>query len=309
VSGPGGRELAAWLLPLGRGAVERAAEGLAQPTRVSHRDALSAATCPAAHRERLVADGPWTGWTPRLAARSVARRALRAHIDADRAPSTGVSQPDPLALVRDAIRAARTAPLRAVEEWLADDATSDDERRITAALATQWLSSFLRMAGWPLPPHTNLDDVRPWTHADVTVAPGTDAVVGRVTATGGHEGWALVGSSGRGPAVLHDRACVDAVALTASRGIAPARVVVLCADAGQRVEVDVDPDALRRGVDLIAGAVRQRVLAQARGYDESDATPGAHCRFCELVATCGPAAAWLAGPGRGQGGLPVIDPD
>jgi hypothetical protein len=302
-----GRELATWAIPLARGTLERASSGLVQPIEVRAHDALAAADCAARHREQLATGQGWPGWSAPLAARRVALEALRDHLD-EPGPGGAIARPNPLAAVRGRIAAARASQATNMDEWLAE-AASDDERRQVAARASRWLSALLRMTGWPLPPRTNLDAACRWHHEQVTVVGSLDASSGVITARGTHEGWIVRESSGAGPRALRDRACVEALAATLARGIAPARVDVLCADAGDRFAVDVDHDAIRRGVELVGAAVRQAVIAQSRGYDESDATPGPHCRFCDLASSCPPGTAWAAGPGRAQGGLPVLDPD
>jgi hypothetical protein len=304
-----GRALAEWALPLARGAIERAAAGLDQPVRIAWYDALDADRCPAAHRERVVVDGSWSGWTPRRAARSLARDSLRAHMDAPLATGGVLPRPDPLEVVRARVADARRSPVRSLDDWLADEATTDDDRRLSAALATAWLSGLLRAAGWPLPSRTSFDDVRRWKLDHVTVAASVDAIHGKVTAVGDHEGWVLALSSGRGAAFLRDRACVEAAAMTLGSGIAPANVVVLRADAGDRLVVRVDQATLTRGIELIAACVREQRVAQQRGYDESDATPGPHCAVCVLLEQCAPGRTWSQGPGRGRAGLPVLAPD
>jgi hypothetical protein len=307
VSAGAGRERAERLLALAAGAVERATGGLDEPMRVSWYDALDADRCPAEYRGRLAElGGDWEGWSPVIAARSVARAALLTYLESPPPPGGVHRRPDPLTIVRDQIAMARTNPVRSVDEWLADATTTDHERRATAARATRWLTALLRMIGWPLPPRTSLDDGPRWRAGSVTVVASLDATSGRVTAAGEHEGLVLVTSSGRGVAALRDRACVEAAAMTLGRGIAPAAVVVLTADAGDRICVAASDDALARGLDLIVAAVRERVTARSVGYDEADTRPGQHCRTCARADRCPPGQAWLAGPGRRRKGLPVL---
>ena len=151
------RALAAWALPARAGAVERAAEGIAQPIEIrgARRARLRPCARPATAKQ-LVTDQGWPGWSPPLAARRLALESLRAQLD----------EPGPGGVVRPARtrspRSGHGSPARSthrfgsLDEWLADDASAD-ERRQAAARATRWLSAFLRMTSWPLPPRTNLD--------------------------------------------------------------------------------------------------------------------------------------------------------
>jgi hypothetical protein len=302
-----GRERAERLLATAGGAIARAAAGVDEPMRISWYDALDAARCAAEYRGRLVEDGTdWDGWSPRLAARSVARAALTGYLDAPAGAGGVHRRPDPLTLVREEIASARATPLRSVDEWLADADTTDHERRATAARATRWLSALLRMLGWPLPARTSFDDGPRWKAGPVTVVASIDATAGRVTGAGEHEGLVLVPSSGRGITALRDRACVEAAAMALGRGIAPAAVIMLCADTGDRLHTAAGDDALAHGVDLLSGAVRERAAARHRGYDEADTNPGPHCRLCARGDRCAPGQAWLSEPGRRQRGLPVL---
>lgn len=297
-----GRELAEWLVPLARGAFERAGAGLPQDVRVGWYDAIDASRCAAGFREGVAAGGTWQGWSPPLAARSIGRAALAGHL-----ANGDAACPEPLELVRAHVRQVRRTPTRSVEEWLADPHLTEAELRLAGAFATRWVSSFLRMAGWPLPPRCSLEEVRPFRAPPVTAAASIDATVGKVTVEGTHDLWVLITSSGRGMSMLHDRACIDTAAATLGRGIAPAALVLLCADTGERIRVPADRDTLARGVELLAAAVRELRVATDRGYDESDATPGAHCSTCDVRAVCAPGTQWLEAPGRRRGGLPVLD--
>jgi hypothetical protein len=297
-----GRELAEWLVPLARGSFERAATGLPQKVRVGWYDAIDASRCPAGYREGVAEGGTWQGWAPHLAARSIGRAALTAYVE-----SGATELPQPLDLVRAHVRQVRHAPARNVDDWLADPQLPDAERRLAGSLATRWLSSFLRMTGWPLPARLSLDDVRPFRHDLVTAAASIDATAGKVTVDGTHELWVLITSSGRGVSVLRDRACVDAAAATLGRGIAPAAFVLLCADTGERLRLPIERDELARGVELLTIAVRELRGAATRGWDESDAIPGEHCPTCHVLGRCPPGERHLDAPGRRRGGLPVLD--
>jgi len=70
--------------------------------------------------------------------------------------------------------------------------------------------------------------------------------------------------------------------------------------------VVADEALLAAGGEMIVEVVRQRVTALTRGHDPADAHPSPRCRWCDEAPRCEPGTAWLAGPGRWRGGLPVL---
>jgi hypothetical protein len=290
---------------------------------VSWYPAQEAATCPARYRARGVEGWGFPGWSAPLAAAAIGRAALARHLDThDRSPlgpSLDPPLPAPVEAVRAWMRAMAIAADCTVGDWAAERMGERDDAALAAAAAgaTRWLAGFVRVLGWPLPDRLHLlgpvrgtsDRPLRWSprgaDVPVTVAPGADARLGRVTGSGA---FALVvhrvtaGDDER----LHDRAAFEAAAGALAIGIVPAAVVLTAGDTGECLRVPVAPHLLDRGADLVAGVVRQRVIAVERSFDPNDAAPSPACRPCPLAGDCGPGRDWLAGPGRGRGGLPVL---
>jgi hypothetical protein len=88
--------------------------------------------------------------------------------------------------------------------------------------------------------------------------------------------------------------------------VAPAEVVITAGDTSERARVVIDEDVLAAGGDMIVEVVRQRVRALTEGFSADDARPSPACDRCDEVDRCAPGRAWRAGPGRWQGGLPVL---
>ena len=292
--------------------------------------AWDAATCPARYRGQGPEGWTFPGWSAPLAAASVGRAALAHHLDqADRSGLPPVL-PDPLPAIRHWMRALRApvAPGRggggpplersAVGDWVADAWEAGDTATLTAVAATaaRWLAGFVRVIGWPLPPKLGLlkasgppptpgTSWRPAKGSPVKVDMGADARLGRVTGAG-RFGLLVHRVATGDDASLRDRTAFEAAAGALVIGVAPAEVLVTAGDTGDRARVAVDDDLLARGGDLITAAVRERAAAIDRGFDPADASPSAACRRCEHLATCPPGQAWIAGPGRWRGGLPVL---
>jgi hypothetical protein len=283
---------------------------------VSGYAALDAARCPARFRMRGEEGWGFPGWAPQSAGAAIARAALQRHLDGDRPFGAPAPLPDPLTSVREWMKA-RTLADRSVAGWVAERAAQGDRAALAAAAAqaTRWMSGFVRVIGWPLPERLTLlrtgdeaaarNGSRLLAAPRVTVTSGADARLGKQVGSGD---FAMVlhrpvaGDDDR----LRDRVAFEAVAAALAIRIVPARVLVTAGDTGECVRVDVDEALLDLGSDLVAGVVAQRVAATERGWAADDATPSADCRHCELAATCGPGAAWLSGPGRWRGGLPVL---
>ena len=283
--------------------------------------AAEAAACPA--RYRAAGDGGWgfPGWSASTAAASVGRAALDHHLHG-RAPEPGPTRaelPAPLEVVRGWIRDAAVAGGPGVGGWVGDLRADGDAATLaaTAALATRWLAGFLRVVGWPLPEGLALLGVTrddgptgaprwwPAKGSAVTVACGADARLGRVTGSGDY---ALVvhRPSSADDGEVHRRASFEAAAGALALRVAPGAVVVTAGDTGERARVVADESLLSAGGEMIVDVVRQRATALTRGHDPADARPSPRCRWCDEAAHCDPGTAWLAGPGRWRGGLPVL---
>jgi hypothetical protein len=311
-------------------AVEEALAGAPAPPGqmyVNWSAAREAADCPARYRAHGEDGWGFPGWSPATAAGSVARAALDRHLDHrldHHAGATGPGArpvlPDPLEAVRAWVREATAVGDRGVAGWVAERRAEGDAATLaaTAAAAGRWLAGFVRVLGWPLPEGLALLNVPsaeggpparwwPGPRSPVSVASGADARIGRVRGAGGHT---LVVHR---PAAGDDRdvwarAAVEAAAGALVHHVAPKAVLVTAGDTGARARIVVDDEVLAAGGTMIAEVVRQRVRATAVGHDPVDATPSAGCRWCDLRPVCPPGAAWVAGPGRWRGGLPIIGP-
>jgi hypothetical protein len=285
--------------------------------------AAEAAECPA--RYRAAGEGGWgfPGWSAPTAAAAVGRAALDHHVQArDGGPAPSPDDvPAPLEVVRGWIRGVAVAGGPGVGGWVGDLRADGDAATLaaTAGLATRWLAGFVRVLGWPLPEGLALLGVTrddgasgaprwwPAKGSPVTVACGADARIGRVTGSGGHV-LVVHRPSSADDGEIHRRATCEATAGALALRVAPAAVLVTAGDTGERARVVVDEDLLAAGGEMIVEVVRQRVAALTRGHDPADARPSARCRWCDEAGHCGPGAAWLAGPGRWRGGLPVLAP-
>ncbi|MGH9211086.1 MAG: hypothetical protein ACRD2C_10430 [Acidimicrobiales bacterium] len=287
--------------------------------------ALDAALCPARYRASGIHGWGFPGWSPPLAAAAIGRAALNGHLLLRAAPAHGLAitepvlaLPEPLEVVRAWVRDVARVPTSPVAEWVAELARDGDRATLAAAAAnaTRWVAGFVRVNGWPLPPRLGLisDEAdnpfarrwpkrwRPSRGSSVTVASSPDAVVGKV-APAGRFGLLVHRPSSPTDGVLADRAAFEATAGALTSGIVADHVVVTTADSGERVRFPIDDALLARGLELVVGTVRQRVLAQGDwGFD--DATPSAACHHCPERSGCEPGCLWLVGPGRWRGGLP-----
>ena len=292
--------------------------------------ARDAATCPARYRGQGPEGWAFPGWTAPLAAASVGRAALAHHLDEADRSGLPPALPDPLPTIRRWMRALRAPaagsgggggpPLErsAVGDWVTEAWAAGDTATLTAVAATaaRWSAGFVRVIGWPLPPKLGLlkasgppptpgTSWRPAKASPVKVGMGADARLGRVTGAG-RFGLLVHRVTTGDDASLRDRAAFEAAAGGLVIGVAPAEVLVTAGDTGDRARVAVDDELLARGGDLITAVVRERATAVDRGFDAADASPSPACRRCELLATCSPGQAWIAGPGRWRGGLPVL---
>lgn len=283
--------------------------------------AADAADCPA--RYRAGGEGGWgfPGWSASNAAAAAGRAALDHHLHRDEGdPARPHGElPAPLEVVRAWIREAAVAGAPGVGGWVGDLRADGDAAPLaaTAGLATRWLAGFVRVLGWPLPDRLALLGVLredgpsgaprwwPAKGSPVTVACGADARIGRVTGSGD---FALVvhRPASADDAEVHRRATFEAAAGALALRVAPDSVLVTAGDTGERARVLVDEALLSAGGELIVDVVRQRVTALTTGFDVADARPSARCRWCPEVERCEPGSAWLAGPGRWRGGLPVL---
>jgi hypothetical protein len=285
--------------------------------------AAEAAACPA--RYRAGGEGGWgfPGWSAPTAAAAVGRAALDHHLHGrgdGPGPSPG-DLPAPLEAVRGWIREVAVAGGPGVVGWVGDLRADGDAATLaaTAGLATRWLAGFVRVLGWPLPEGLALLGVTrddgasgaprwwPAKGSPVTVACGADARIGRVTGSGGHV-LVVHRPSSADDGEVHRRGAFEAAAGTLALRVAPGAVLVTAGDTGERARVVVDEDLLGAGGEMVVEVVRQRVTALTRGHDPADARPSARCRWCDEAAHCAPGRAWLAGPGRWRGGLPVLGP-
>jgi hypothetical protein len=286
-----------------------------------------AATCPARYRGQGPEGLAFPGWSAPLAAAAVGRAALAHHLEQADRSGTPPPLPDPPTTIRQWMRALRASAQAgggppvdrsAVGDWVADAWDAGDTATLTAVAATagRWLAGFVRVVGWPLPPELGLlkaggppphavTSWRPAKGSAVKVDIGADARLGRVTGAGR---FALVVHrvTTGDDASLRDRAAFEATAGALAIGVAPVGVLVTAGDTGDRARVAVDDELLARGRDLIVGVVRQRVVAVERGFDPADASPSPACHRCEHLAACPPGQAWITGPGRWRGGLPVL---
>ena len=283
--------------------------------------AAEAAVCPPRYRAAGEAGWGFPGWTPGSAAAAVGRAALDRHLHAPGAPPGPPALPAPLEVVRAWMREAAVAGAPGVGGWVGDVRADRDAATLaaTAAGATRWLAGFVRVLGWPLPGGLALLNVAredgpsgaprwwPAKGSAVTVACGADARLGRVTGSGD---FTLVvhrpSSSDDGE--VHRRAMFEAAAGALALRVSPDAVVVTAGDTGDRARVVVDESLLDAGGEMVVDVVRQRVTAATAPFDAADARPSARCRWCDEVARCTSGCAWLAGPGRWRGGLPVLSP-
>jgi hypothetical protein len=284
--------------------------------------AAEAAQCPA--RYRAAGEGGWgfPGWSAMTAAAAAGRAALDHHLhDADDPARPSPDLPAPLEVVRRWIREGTAAGAPGVGGWVGDLRADGDAATLaaTAGLATRWLAGFLRVLGWPLPDRLALLGVTrddgpsgaprwwPTKGSPVTVSCSADARLGRVTGSGD---FALVvhRPSSADDEEVHRRATFEAAAGALALRVAPDAVVVTAGDTGERARVVTDEDLLAAGGEMIVEVVRQRVVALTHGFDAADARPSARCRWCDEAERCAPGTAWLAGPGRWRGGLPVLSP-
>lgn len=282
--------------------------------------AVDVAGCPARYRASGAEGWGFPGWSPALAAGSVARAALVRHLDRTSSPIAGPTLPEPLEAVRDWLREAQRSPASPVAEWIAELGKDGDRAGVaaTAANATRWLAGFVRVMGWPLPerlgvvvdnpegPHGRgwSKRWRPTKGSPICVGSSPDATLGKVAPSGRFD---LVVHRPSTPAdgALRDRAAFEAAAGSLACGIVPASVVVTTADTAEHARFPVTPALLARGVELIVEVVRQRQVAADEAQPD-DATPSPACRHCPWLDECAPGQAWLAGPGRWRAGLPVL---
>lgn len=278
---------------------------------------VEAASCPA--RYRALGEEGWgfPGWSPATAAGAVARAALDLHLHQGFGPPP---LPDPVEAVRRWVRTAAHPGARGVAGWVGERRDEGDAATLAAvaAAAGRWLGGFVRVLGWPLPEGLALLNVTrddgaagapkwwPRPGSPVSVGLGADARLGRVTGAGGHT-LIVHRPAATDDREVHGRAAVEAAAGALVQRVAPAAVIVTAGDTGERSRVEVDESLLATGAELLAGVVRQRVLAVDRGHDPADAVPSPRCRHCHLAGDCPPGAAWLAGPGRWHGGLPRLE--
>jgi hypothetical protein len=280
--------------------------------------ALDARACPS--RFRAGGEGGWgfPGWSAPLAAAAAGRAALALHVTGGEPLGAPPPLPDPVAAVRTWMKAVRSAPEGGVGRWVAERMDERDEATLAAvaAGATRWLAGFVRVLGWPLPPHLLVLGTggseggrplqwRPPRPSPVMVASGADARVGKVVGSGDFAVVVHRQTSGDDGG-LRGRAAFEATAATLAIGVVPASVLVTAGDTGERVRVPVDTALLDAGAELVVNVVEQRVVATGRGHDPADATPSPACRHCDELAACAPGRSWLAGPGRWRGGLPVL---
>lgn len=299
--------------------------------------ALDAATCPLRYRDSGEEGWGFPGWSPALAGGAVGRAALLRHLRVstpslalDTPTRTSPPLPQPITAVRDWMRemGQGRAPT-SVAEWIASLVQTDARAILaaTAASASRWLAGFVRVVGWPLPPGLTVvtddpDDPvgRHWqrayrprgagrsdgTRATVAIASSPDAVLGKVTPSGGY-GVVVHRPTRPSDAAAADRAAFEAVGATLVTGVVPASIVITSGDSGDPLRIRVDHALLARGCDLIAEVVRQRVIATGQdAHDEADATPSGACHNCPALDHCRTGQAWVAGPGRWRGGLPWL---
>ncbi|HEX6420993.1 MAG TPA: hypothetical protein VFZ77_20995 [Acidimicrobiales bacterium] len=280
--------------------------------------ALDAAACAARYRGLGEAGWGFPGWEPATAGAAIGRAALDHHLAA--AGDTAVALPSPVEAVRKWIRDAATAGAPGVAGWVGDLRAGGERATLAAAAAAgaRWLSGFVRVLGWPLPPGTALLGVTregmpgakwwPRQASPVSVGSGADARIGRVTGAGDHVLVVHRVAAPDDPDLLR-RAAVEAAAGALVHRVAPDSILVTAGDTGERAPVAVDEALLDTGGDLLAAVVRQRVIAVDVGFDPADATPSGLCRRCPHAPDCRPGRGWLAGPGRWRGGLPALEPD
>jgi hypothetical protein len=281
--------------------------------------ALDAAGCPVRYRASGADGWGFPGWSPALAGASVGRAALVRHLDRTSSPIAGPTLPEPLEAVRDWLREAGRAPASSVAEWIAELVQDGDKASVaaTAANATRWMAGFVRTVGWPLPERLAVVVDNPegsygraWPKrwrlkgTPVSVGSSPDAVVGKVAPSGQFD---LLVHRPSAPldGALCDRAAFEAAAGALSNRIVPANVKVTTADTGDCARFPVTAELLDRGVELIVGVVRQRLIA-ADAAEPDDAAPSPTCHWCPELDTCGSGQAWVAGPGRWRGGLPTL---
>lgn len=288
------------------------------PVYVGWAAAAETASCPA--RYRALGEDAWgfPGWSAPTAAGAVARAALDLHLD--QATFGSCPLPDPVEAVRHWVRTAAHPGARGVAGWVGERRDESDAATLTAvaAAAGRWLAGFVRVLGWPLPEGLTLLNVTrddgaaaaakwwPRPGSPVSVGLGADARLGRITGAGGHT-LIVHRPAAADDREVHRRAAVEAAAGALAQRVAPAAVIVTAGDTGERSRVEVDEPLLAAGAELLAGVVRQRVVAVDRGHDPADATPSPRCRHCHLADDCPPGAAWLTGPGRWHGGLPRLE--
>jgi hypothetical protein len=295
--------------------VERALAGASGPVGRVHVGwvaALDVAACPAAFRGAGAGGWGFPGWSAATGAAAVGRAALDGVLDAADDRRGPGPPPAPLEVVRDWIRAA-PAGGDGIGGWVADLRADGDAGTLAAlaAGATRWIGGFLRTFGWPLPADlallagTRPPSWRPPGVAEVTVAGGADARLGRVSGAG-HFAVVVHRPGGGGDDDLRARATYEAAAGALTRGIAPEAVVVSSGDTGERVRLAVDDDVLAAGGRMVVAVVEQRVVALDRGFDPADATPSPRCRWCPHRSDCPPGTAYVeAGGGLGGAGGPT----
>jgi hypothetical protein len=280
-------------------AVEDVADQLAdnEPPLVVRR---AVTTCPAAlalDGETPFEDSPAVAG--RAATATVLDRIVTGHLDPSRArpPTT------PAAGFRTALQEA------AVLEWPWPWVDSSDRpvRAVTAAEVHRRASAAARMLpSWP-PPQAVFPRRQPsWTFPGrpLKLHARLDLVLGRRDGT---HTTVVVLNGDHGPdtrAALAYLAVVEAL----DQHRPAATILGLLPDAGRRWSVPVDEDLLADGVAAAGLAARAALGARRNDAAGLERRPGRRCRWCAHAAGCGPAEAWLAGPGRLRHGFLPVTP-